>query len=138
MTLPAHRYLTRAKAKKDKGPRNFAFDLDGTADAFPLDFECLISALTAAGHNVYILTGVSSDEVPPGVKESKIAYLKSIGIGPELYRDLIVCAHPHAETKIAAMEDYNIGVIFENNKGNCKAAVKAGFVALLLYNSKES
>lgn len=137
MTLPAHRFRDRegrAKPKQDSGG-NIAFDLDGTISSFPAVFQTLIAALTAAGRQVYILSGAGDDKAQPGEQEAKVQYLRSLGIGPELYHELIVVPNPH-KNKARVIQEKNIGIFFDNNKQNVKAAAPY-CVALLVWNSRE-
>lgn len=141
MTLPAHRYVERAeRAKKNTQTQdtgNFAFDIDGTIDAFPREMNTIIAALTAAAHHVYIISGLDAPEVTPVDVEAKRDYLISLGLAPECYYQLIIIPEPHAENKLKAIQDNDIGVLFDNNRENIKVAAKGGCLALLLWNSRE-
>lgn len=138
MTLPARRYVETRKQEPeptlDSGG-NIGFDVDGTISAFPAEFQTLIAALTAAGHGVFILSGAGGDKVAPGEHAAKVDYLRSLGIAPELYRELIVVPHPH-KNKAKVIQELGIGIFFDNNKQNVKNA--APFcLALLCWNSRE-
>lgn len=136
MTLPAHRYAQRAKPSQD-GPHNFGVDIDGVLDAFPRQIGAIMSALTAAAHMVYVITGAAGDTVTQEDVDAKREFLTSVGIGEAMYAELIVVPKPHAENKAKVIEDNKIGVLIDNSKSNVKAAAKAGCVSLLLWNSKE-
>lgn len=134
MSLRAYRYRER-RAKKDGSGGNIGFDLDGTISAFPREFETLMTALTAAGHHVFVLSGAGEDEPAPGEQEAKVQYLRSLGIGPDCYEELIVVPHPH-ENKARVIQERGIGIFFDNNKQNVKAAAPFA-VTLLCWNSRE-
>lgn len=115
---------------------NVAFDLDGTIDSFPRVFQSLMSALMAAGHHVYVVTGVDSSEVTGDDKTAKQQYLTSLGIGPECYTELVVCPKPHPANKVDQIEELDIDAVFDNKKGTVKKAASHA-AAFLLWNSKE-
>jgi hypothetical protein len=110
--------------------------VDGVADAFPRVTQSLMSALMAAGHHVFVITGVDADAATAADRAAKVQYLTNLGIGPECYTDVIVCPQPHPENKAKAIQDNHIGVLLDNDKQNIKAAAPY-CVALLLWNSKE-
>lgn len=114
---------------------NVGFDIDGTIDAFPRVFQSLISALATAGHHVFIITGVDADTVTQADIEAKRLYLVSMGI--VTYTSLIVCPTPHAENKARVIQEQDIELFIDNDKGNVKAAAKSGAVSLLLWNAKQ-
>ena len=74
---------------------NVAFDIDGTIDSFPQVMLGLVTALTAAGHHVYIITGIEQDKVTPTDVRNKKAFLIGLGFGPGTYKELIVLPQPH-------------------------------------------
>lgn len=113
---------------------NVAVDIDGTVDSFPRLFQSLISALMAAGHHVYIITGVSETEVSDDDVAAKKGYLTALGITD--YTLLVVVPRPHAKHKAAALDEHHIELLIDNKKANAKAAVDQCAV-LLLWNSKE-
>jgi hypothetical protein len=140
MTLPAFRYRDRAEERKgtEEPPNHgFAFDIDGVIDAFPRETGTLITALTAAGHRVFIITGAGGEEVQPSDVQGKLQFLGSLGLSPESYYELIVLPQPHAENKAKAIEANGIGVLVDNNRDNIRAATAAGCVGLYLYNTRE-
>lgn len=137
LPLPAHRFADRAKISKSSGAHNFAFDIDGVIDSFPREMATMISALTAAAHRVFIITGADGETVAPSEVKAKREYLISLGISPEMYYELIVLPQPHAENKAKAIAENDIGVLIDNSKENIKAA-SSKCVALLLWNSKEA
>lgn len=116
---------------------NAAFDIDGLADSFPRVVQSMMSAFTAAGHHVYVITGIENPKVTAADVQAKKNYLSSLGIGPDCYTDLIVCPEPHDANKAAEIQKNNIAVLFDNSTKNCKKARKVGCAAFLLTNSKE-
>lgn len=104
-------------------------------DAFPREFQSTISAFHAAGHNVFIITGVEVTPVTQEDIDQKREYLTSLGISSDLYDSLIVCPEPHPENKAKAIQDNKIAMLFDNSKGNIKAAAPY-CAALLLWNAK--
>lgn len=115
---------------------NVAIDLDGTADAFPRVFQSLSSALVAAGHHVYIVTGVSDPEVTQADIDAKKQYLTSLGFGPESYTSVVVVPSPHPKNKLDQIQKLNIALVIDNKKKTVKDAAPNA-VSLLLFNSKE-
>lgn len=115
---------------------NVAVDLDGTADAFPRVFQSLMSALVAAGHHVYVVTGVSDDQVTQADIDAKKQYLTKLGIGPEAYTSLVVVPSPHPKNKLDQIEKLNIALVIDNKRGTVKKAAPHA-VSLLLWNSQE-
>lgn len=115
---------------------NVAFDLDGTVSAFPAVCQQMISALTAAGHHVYILTGVEESAVTAADQAAKRQALTALGIGKDTYYKLVVCPKPHAANKVKALQDNDIEVLFDNTKKNVKKAAKVA-VSFLLWNDRQ-
>jgi hypothetical protein len=114
---------------------NWGIDIDGTIDSFPRLFQTLISDLVHGGNSVYILTGIEQPgPVKPEDVLAKRAYLASLGITD--YTDIIVVPIPHDVNKVKAMQDNDIAVLIDNDTRNTKAAKKAGFLSLLVTNSK--
>lgn len=134
--LPAQRYATRKKDLADEGAGNVAFDVDGVIDAFPQEFGTLIAALHAADRGVFIITGGNGDTVDDAEVQQKREFLMSLGISPEVYKELIVVPHPHAENKLKAIKANNIRMLFDNSKANIKAA-RGVCVACCVWNTKE-
>lgn len=115
---------------------NVALDLDGTIDSFPREFQSLMAALTAAGHHVYVITGVDEDAVGKADVAAKQQYLTSLGISSDCYFKLIVCPRPHDTNKAAEIQANDIEMLFDNSKSNVKATVPF-CASLLLWNAKE-
>lgn len=115
---------------------NIAIDIDGTIDSFPRVFQSLMSALTAAGHHVYVITGVSEDKVTQADIDAKRQYLTSIGISDDDYFKLIICPKPHPKNKAACVTANDIALLIDNKKSTAKAT-KAQCAVLVLWNSKE-
>jgi|SRR5215472_12098444 len=101
-----------------------AFDLDGCIDAFPREFQSIMSALKAAGHRIVVVTGTADVAATEQVFHEKAEYLASLGCG-ECYDQLIVVAHPSedvADMKADVLEDIEASVLFDNRKKNAKKA----------------
>ena len=135
--LPAHRYLERRGDPPSQSASNWAFDIDGVISAFPGQMGSLMSALVAAGFHVWVITGVTGDTVTPEDVEAKREFLTNLGVGPDLYHELLVLPDPHPENKARAIEENHIQVLVDNAKGNIKAAAAVGAVGLLLWNNRE-
>lgn len=114
---------------------NVAFDIDGTIDSFPQVMLALCSALTAAGHEVYIITGVEADTVPASVVKGKKMFLTGLGFGPGTYKQLIVVPQPHDKNKADEIARLKVELLIDNSVANAKAA-KALCAVLILWNSK--
>ena len=95
----------------------------------------MMSAFTAAGFHVYIITGVEEPKVTKADVDAKREYLTGLGISSDLYHQMIVCPTPHPQNKLKAIEDNDIEVLMDNSVANVKAAKKA-CMALLLWNAK--
>lgn len=115
---------------------NFGIDYDGVISAFPSACGAIMSALTAAGHHVYVITGVEESSVTKADVTAKKQALTGCGIGPDIYFRLIVCPKPHAKNKAQVIQDNDIAVLFDNDVKNVKKA-KQNAVAFLLWNSKQ-
>jgi hypothetical protein len=119
----------------------FAFDLDGSADTFPREFQALMCALKDAGHCVQIVTGIPEEEITPAIIEAKKSKLAGLGMA-ESYCDLVVIAGP--EDRVPARKaEYLCGVgaamLFDNRRDNMVAAADAGVpLCLLTWQSQTS
>lgn len=113
---------------------NIALDVDGTVDAFPAVFDSLAAALEAAGHKVYVITGVEADTVTQADVEAKQGYLKSLGF--TAYTAIYVCPTPHDTHKADLVKQLDIALLIDNSKANVKAVAPEA-AALLLWNNKE-
>ena len=114
---------------------NVAFDIDGTIDSFPQVMLGLVTALTAAGHHVYIITGIEQDKVTPTDVRNKKAFLIGLGFGPGTYKELIVLPQPHDTNKADQIKKLDIELLIDNSVANAKAA-KTLCAVLILWNSK--
>jgi|HubBroStandDraft_6_1064221.scaffolds.fasta_scaffold03839_3 hypothetical protein len=116
-----------------------AVDLDGTADAFPRELQSLMSAMQAAGHTVIVVTGTDTATIDPAEVDGKTQLLASLGMG-QCYQTLVVIPGPEdevADRKAAYLQSVNASVLIDNRKANCKAATKAGILALCTWGSKQ-
>jgi hypothetical protein len=107
------------------------FDLDDTISAAPDFYRALMEGLKAQGCEVHVLTGspgpASQEEL-----DVKKAQLESLGCG-DCYDKLIVVGGPEdhvAEEKVNYMTHVGASALIDDRKKNCKAARKAGFLAL--------
>ena len=114
---------------------NVAFDVDVLLDAAPAIMQSFCSALVAAGHHVYVITGVEADTVTPTDIVNKTRYLTGLGFGKGTFTQVIVVPDPHPENKAKAIEDNKIEVLFDNNIANIKAS-KTLCACFLLWNNK--
>ena len=116
-----------------------ACDVDGTADAYPREMQSILQAFRAAGHTVYIVTGVTADA--PGEQDAaeKAQYLASLGLG-QCYDRLVVIAAPDgvvADRKARYLASIGADLVLDNNVHNARAAAGQGILALVPWNSKE-
>lgn len=109
-------------------------DIDGTIDADPVSFESLMSALTAAGHRVVILTGCSSKKPGPRDLADKRRYLNSIGVG-HCYDEVVVFGDPPHKAKAKWLKKHNADILIDNSVKNAQLA--ASFCTVLMpWNNK--
>lgn len=95
----------------------------------------MMSAFTAAGFGVFVITGVEATAVTKADVAAKREYLTGLGISSDLYRSLIVCPQPHPQNKLKAIEENDIEVLLDNSKANCRAA-QGKAMCLLLWNAR--
>lgn len=112
---------------------NVGFDIDGTLDAFPEVLGSVMAALAAAGHHVYVLTGVEADQVTEDDVAAKQQYLMSIGCTS--WFALYVLPEPHDTNKAQVIKEQDIKLLVDNSVANAKAAVDECAV-LVLWNAK--
>ncbi|SRR5258708_28671070 len=115
-----------------------AADLDGTLDAFPREFQSLLSALRAAGHTVYVVTGVTADVATPEHVAAKQQLLASLGLG-QCYERLVVVAAPDgvvADRKAAYLTSVGADVLIDNNTHNAGAVAGQGILVLVPWNGR--
>lgn len=113
-----------------------AFDIDGTLDQDPVNFESLCSALMAAGHRVSVVTGCSGDKVSAQDKADKASYLSQIGFerGAQ-YDKLKVFPDPPHKKKAKWCKKHNVAFLFDNSVKNAQLASEYCTV-LLPWNDK--
>ena len=99
------------------------FDIDGTIDADPANFQSLMSALRAAGHVVIVMTGCSSPQPTQQDLQDKIGYLNSLGLG-HCWDQIVVFPAPPHKAKGKFCRDNNISILFDNSVPNAKHAAK--------------
>lgn len=100
-----------------------AFDIDGTIDAAPNEFQSLMSSIRASGNDVVILTGCSRETVTQDDIETKTQYLQSLGVG-NCYDSLVVFSHPPAEKKAQWIKENSVDILVDNSKENARAAMQ--------------
>jgi hypothetical protein len=109
-------------------------DLDGTISADPDFYRAAMAGLRMAGVEVHVLSGTHTDEVTPEEIAEKLALLAELGIVAGCEFDAaIAVAGPEKNVpanKVAYMRHAGASVLADNDKPNCKAARKAGFLAL--------
>ena len=119
---------------------NIGIDINGTIDAFPILFQHLIAGWTAAADHVYIITGITAEQVTDDDHAAKVKYLVGLGIPPESYYQLVVMPSKpggdHAQEKAAYIAANHINLLIDNNVDNCKAA-KSECAVFCLWNVKE-
>jgi len=112
-----------------------ALDINGTIDADPVDYESLMSALRAAGHQVVILTGCSSPKPTKADIKEKADYLQSIGCG-HCYDKLKVFGDPPHEAKAKYCKKHHVDILIDNSVKNAQLASEHCTV-LLPWNDKQ-
>lgn len=95
----------------------------------------MMSAFTAAGFHVYVITGIEETSATKADVDAKQEYLTGLGISSDVYHRLIVCPKPHPQNKLKAIEENDVEVLFDNSIANVKQAKKQ-CMTLLLWNSK--
>lgn len=109
------------------------FDVDGTLDACPREFQSMMSALKAAAHQVHILTGVDNDPPTQQDWDEKCAYLAAMGMA-ECWDKLILVPRDRliAQRKAAYLASVRADVFVDNSEENVAAAAQAGVPLCLL------
>ena len=101
----------------------WAFDIDGTIDAYPEQMRTLMTALKAAGHVVVVLTGSEDSPISATDVQEKADYLAALGVNQgAAYDRLVVVAKPHDLNKTQWLKANNAAALFDNAKDNAKAA----------------
>ena len=109
-------------------------DLDGTLDAYPFELQSTMQALRAAGHQVYVVTGVTADAPTQDVLDAKANYLASLGLS-ECYDRLVIIASSDgnvAAQKAAYAASVGADMAIDNNIDNARAYAAAGVTLVLL------
>lgn len=111
-----------------------AFDLDGTLDADPVDFESLMAALKAAGHHIVVITGASTKKPTAQDYAEKAEYLSSLGMA-HVYDELVVFGDPPHKKKAKYCKTHGVNILVDNSVKNAQLASKYCTV-LLPWNNK--
>jgi hypothetical protein len=116
-----------------------AVDLDGTLDIYPQELRAIMSAVRAAGDTVIVISGSHKGFVDQGEVDGKAQMLASLGLD-RCYDELVVIPGPEtdvADRKAAYLQSIQASVLIDNRKKNCRAATKAGMLALCPWGSRE-
>lgn len=94
---------------------NFAFDLERTLDAEPEAFRALTSALLAADHGVYVVTGL----FPGALREHREAQLAASGFIEGTHFTSLICCPGSSPAEIGAAKgricrDLGAALMFED------------------------
>lgn len=111
-----------------------AVDLDNCIDAAPKQFQSMLSAFMAAGHDVTILTGCANDPMTPDDWTEKANYLNSIGCGT-CWDDMVILSHANGDLpnlKAKWCDDNSVDLLIDNSKDNARAATSAGIPLVLV------
>lgn len=110
------------------------FDLDQTITSAPEFYRALMGALTAAGVEVHVLSGVHHKHATQADAQEKKGLLSSMGMEQGThYSQLTAVSGPEkkvAKGKVNYMTHAGATSLVDNSKRNVKAARKAGFLAL--------
>lgn len=101
-----------------------AVDVDGSADSDPATFGSVMQALKAAGHQVAVLTGASSDHVTKNDLAEKCGYLNSLGLG-HCWDQLVVFGDPPHKAKAKWCAKHGVDLLIDNSTKTAKAAAGA-------------
>lgn len=117
-----------------------AVDIDGTIDAYPRELQSMMCALQAAGHQVYVLTGMTSDEAPTlDDVQTKTTYLAAAGV-TDCYDKIIVVSSPDgnvSDAKARYLVSVGADMLIDNDKSNAKAVTAQGILTLVPWGSRE-
>jgi hypothetical protein len=97
-----------------------AVDIDGTIDAFPGEFQTILSCLRASGHYVVIISGGDSDPVDQTQLDGRVQQLTALGLA-DAYDEIVLVPQPHDEAKATFCKARQVDVLFDNSKKNAKA-----------------
>lgn len=106
-------------------------DLDGTISADPEFFRAEMLGLRQRGHQVHVLSGVEHGNATAADVAAKRRELAQLGMA-DSYDQIAVVDGPHSKIpkhKVAYMRRVGATHLVDNRKGNCRAAIKAGFTA---------
>ena len=106
-------------------------DLDGTISVDPEFFRAEMLGLRQRGHQVHVVSGMEHGKATPADVAAKRQELAKLGMSGS-YDRLVVVDGPHSKIpkhKVAYMKKVGATHLVDNRKGNCRAAVKAGFTA---------
>lgn len=114
-------------------------DLNETISAYPDQMRKLMEGLRSGGDEVHVLSGWKAESADADALDHKRQQLEELGCGSgpgadgASYDRLVVVADPEnhvADQKVAYMRHVGATGLIDNNRKNCKKAVKAGFLAL--------
>ena len=113
-----------------------AVDIDGTLDSNPRELQTMMSALTAAGHIVSVITGTSDGPPAQPDFDNKANYLTNLGCG-ECWHDMTVISHPGGNKQLADVKaqwciENGVDALIDNTIANVRAASKAGVPLVLV------
>src|ERR1035438_1065511 len=111
----------------------WVFDIDGTLDCAPRQFQAMMAALQAAGHGVYVITGTPNDPVTQQDWQEKANYLNSLGCNN--YDVLVVLSASDKDTiadrKAQWLVANKADCLIDNDEANCQAASAAGIPCVI-------
>ena len=106
-------------------------DVDGTISADPDAVGEVMRALKSGGCYVAIVTGSNPDSPSGPTWQSKVEYLKSVGV-TDCWDDLVVVSGDIPAQKAAWFQQNKIDAAIDNNVLNAKAILKAGVPLVLV------
>ena len=113
----------------------FTFDFSGTLTRYPTVFVPMIQALRAAGHGVFMVTGVraNNDGVPDGDEsDAREAFIRAHNlIMPILYCRGDHATNPSLPSKIKQLIDLHDDAHWDDNPAVCKLAHNHGIAAFI-------
>jgi putative intracellular protease/amidase len=129
-----HRGPLRRTPAEEDGPVKVAFDIDGTIDSAPADFQSLMEALRAAGNHVVVLTWCSAKKPTKKDRAEKAEYLEHLGCG-HCYDKLVVFGDPPHKAKAKWCKKHKVDILVDNSVKNAQLASDYCTV-LLPWNTK--
>lgn len=106
-------------------------DFDGTISADPEFFRAEMAGLRSRGHQVHVLSAAQHGNATPADLDRLKKRLAALGFAGH-YDAVAMVDGPHKaipKHKVAYMRKVHATHLVDNRKGNCRAAVKAGFTA---------